>query len=93
MIPFSLFLALKYLRPKRSFVSVVTIISIVGVMLGVAILIIVMSIMTGFDDMWNEKIQAFAAHLTIMPRHGGAITNDAQVLSTVRKVKFYLPDG
>lgn len=87
MMPFSLFLALKYLRPKRSFVSVVTIISIVGVMLGVAILVIVMSIMTGFDDMWNEKIQGFAAHLTIMPRSGGTITNDEQVLSTVRKMK------
>lgn len=87
MIPFSLFLALKYLRPKRSFVSVVTIISIVGVMLGVAILIIVMSIMTGFDDLWNEKIQGFTAHLTVMPRRGGIITNDEQVLSTVRKMK------
>lgn len=87
MIPFSLFLALKYLRPKRSFVSVVTVISIIGVILGVAILVIVMSIMTGFDDMWNEKIQGFAAHLTVMERNGGSITNDEQVLSTIRKVK------
>ncbi|MEI6970645.1 MAG: ABC transporter permease [bacterium] len=86
-MPFPLFLALKYLKPKRSFISVVTIISIVGVMLGVAILVIVMSIMTGFDDMWNEKIQGFAAHLTILPRAGGTITNDEQVLSTVRKMK------
>ena len=41
MLPFSLFLALKYLRPKRSFVSVVTLISVIGVLLGVAILVIV----------------------------------------------------
>ena len=42
MMPFSLFLALKYLRPKRTFISVVTLISIVRVVLGVAILVIVL---------------------------------------------------
>jgi lipoprotein-releasing system permease protein len=47
MLPFPLFLALKYLKPQRSFVSVVTLISVVGVMLGVAILVIVLSVMTG----------------------------------------------
>ena len=87
MMPFSLFLALKYLKPKRSFVAVVTTISIVGVMLGVAILVIVMSIMTGFDDMWNEKIQGFTAHLTVMRQGGGNISDDDEVLATVRKIK------
>ena len=53
MFPFSLFLALNYLKPKRSFVSVITIISVTGVMLGVAVLIIVLSVMTGFDEMWR----------------------------------------
>ena len=63
--PFSLFLALKYLRPKRTFVSVVTLISILGVMLGVAVLIIVLSVMSGFDDMWRDKILGFNAHITV----------------------------
>jgi lipoprotein-releasing system permease protein len=40
-VPFSLFLALKYMRPKRTFQSVITIISILGVLLGVAVLVIV----------------------------------------------------
>jgi lipoprotein-releasing system permease protein len=70
MMPFSLFLALKYLRPKRSFVSVVTLISVVGVLLGVAILVIVLSVMTGFDNMWREKILSFKPHLTIVGRYG-----------------------
>jgi lipoprotein-releasing system permease protein len=36
-LPFELLLALRYLRPKRTFVSVITLISILGVMLGVAL--------------------------------------------------------
>jgi lipoprotein-releasing system permease protein len=64
-LPFSLFLALKYLRPRRTFVSVVTVISVLGVLLGVAVLIIVLSVMTGFDEMWRDKILSFNAHLTV----------------------------
>ncbi|MBN2301093.1 MAG: FtsX-like permease family protein [Lentisphaerae bacterium] len=70
MIPFPLFLALKYLRPKRSFVSVVTIISVLGVLLGVAILVIVMAVMTGFDNMWREKILSFKPHLIVVNQMG-----------------------
>jgi lipoprotein-releasing system permease protein len=44
-LPFSLFLALKYLKPKRTFLSVVTVLSTLGVLLGVAVLIIVLSVM------------------------------------------------
>lgn len=69
-MPFSLFLALRYLRPSRSFISVVTVISVVGVLLGVAILVIVLSVMTGFDDMWREKILSFKPHLTIQAWEG-----------------------
>ena len=46
-LPFELLLALRYLRPRRTFVSVITVISILGVMLGVAVLIIVISVMSG----------------------------------------------
>ena len=64
-LPFSLFLALKYLKPKRTFLSVVTVLSVLGVLLGVAVLIIVLSVMTGFDEMWRTKILDFNAHLTV----------------------------
>ncbi len=77
-MPFSLFLALKYLRPKRSFVSVVTFISVLGVLLGVAILVIVLSVMTGFDQMWREKILSFKPHLTI-ENPFGVIPGDAEL--------------
>ena len=69
-MPFPIFLALKYLRPKRSVISVVTLISVIGVVLGVAIIIIVRAVMTGFGDMWREKILDFKPHITISPMNG-----------------------
>lgn len=64
-VPFSLFLAVKYLKPKRTWLSVISLISAVGVMLGVAVLIIVLAVMSGFDDMWREKILGFDAHILV----------------------------
>ncbi|MBV8484395.1 MAG: ABC transporter permease, partial [Verrucomicrobia bacterium] len=49
LLPFSYFIALRYLRPKRTFLSVITLISIIGVVLGISVLIIVISVMTGFE--------------------------------------------
>ena len=39
-----LFIALRYLKPRRSAVSVITLISIIGVMLGVAVLVVVLAV-------------------------------------------------
>jgi lipoprotein-releasing system permease protein len=64
-LPFELLLALRYLRPKRTFVSVITLISVLGVMLGVAVLIIVISVMSGFDKELRDKILGFNAHLKV----------------------------
>ena len=68
-LPFELALALRYLRPKRTFVSVITLISIIGVTLGVAVLIIVMSVMTGFDRDLRERLLDFSAHLKVTNRN------------------------
>jgi lipoprotein-releasing system permease protein len=81
-LPFELFLALRYLRPKRTFVSVITFISVVGVMLGVAVLIIVISVMTGFDQQLREKILGFGAHLRVF-QYDGPMADFPRVLSTV----------
>ena len=66
-LPFEAFLALRYLRPRRTFVSVITVISIVAVLLGVAVLIVVISVMSGFDKEWRDSILGFNAHLTVFP--------------------------
>ena len=75
-LPFSLFLALKYLKPKRTFLSVVTVLSTLGVLLGVAVLIIVLSVMTGFDEMWRDKILDFNSHVTVSVPGGFAEEED-----------------
>ncbi len=64
-LPFELALALRYLRPKRTFVSAITLISIIGVTLGVAVLIIVMSVMSGFDRQLRDRLLDFNAHLKV----------------------------
>lgn len=64
-LPFELLLALRYLRPKRTFVSIITLISVLGVTLGVAVLSIVISVMSGFDHQLREKVLGFSAHLQI----------------------------
>ncbi len=86
MAPFSLFLALRYLRPKRSFISVVTLISVIGVLLGVAILIIVLSVFTGFGNMWQDKILSFKPHLTVYNTYGGPLHDVEDLCTRVEKV-------
>src|SRR5271169_3502207 len=85
-LPFELFLALRYLRPKRTFVSVITLISILGVALGVAVLIIVISVMSGFDHDLRDKILGFNAHLTVT-KSGETMKNYAAVAKAVAQNK------
>lgn len=75
---FPLFLASRYLKPNRSGAPVVTVLAVLGVVLGVAIVIIVRAVMTGFGDLWREKILSFKPHITITsPR--GVIADEAAV--------------
>ena len=87
-LPFELLLALRYLRPKRTFVSIITLISVLGVTLGVAVLVIVISVMTGFDKDLRDKILGFNAHLKIYQikpetRERTTMTNFTKVISIV----------
>ena len=86
-LPFELLLALRYLRPKRTFVSIITLISILGVALGVAVLIIVISVMSGFDHDLREKILGFNAHLKVFALdqtgRSGTMKNYGRVMDLV----------
>ncbi|MBI5773939.1 MAG: FtsX-like permease family protein [Verrucomicrobia bacterium] len=92
-LPFELMLALRYLRPKRTFVSVITLISVIGVMLGVAVLIIVISVMSGFDRQLREKILGFNAHLKIFHRDATLASHEelAKKIAAHRLVKGVAP--
>ena len=67
---FSLYLALRYLRPKRTFVSVITLISVLGVSLGVAVLIVVIAVMAGFHAQIKELAMGYDAHIEAFDNFG-----------------------
>lgn len=60
-----LFLALRFLRPRRTFVSIITLLSWLGVVAGVLVLIVVQSVMSGFEDELTRKVIGFQSHLTV----------------------------
>jgi lipoprotein-releasing system permease protein len=64
-VPFTLFLALRYLKPVRVSVSLITAISVLGVVFGVLMLVVVISVMTGFDRELQRKVLGFDAHIFI----------------------------
>lgn len=83
-LPFEAFLAFRYLRPRRTFVSVITVISIIGVLLGVAVLIVVIAVMSGFDNDWRVHILGFNAHLKVLPsERGQCISNYPALMKTI----------
>ncbi len=70
--PFERLLAMRYLRARRKegFISVIAIFSFLGIMLGVAILIIVMAVMNGFRHDLMDKILGFNGHLLVQSTQG-----------------------
>ena len=78
-----LFLALK---PKRSVASAITVVSVLGVMLGVAAVLVVRSVMTGFGEIWEEKILDFKPHVTLLPTHGNVIGGEDALAARLRRV-------
>ena len=83
--PFSLFLSLRYLKPKRTFVSVVTVISMAGVFLGVWILTLVIAIMTGFNVKMRNSILGFESHLTVQGAEGELVENWEDLVSRLKE--------
>jgi len=69
---YEFFIALRYLRAKRkqAFVSLITFISIAGIFLGVAALIIVLAVMNGFETDLRDKILGVNSHVVLMKYSG-----------------------
>ena len=69
-MPFEFFIALRYLKSKRKglFTVVTTLIGVAGVAIGVAALIIILSVMNGFQADIQKKIVGAQAHVTVHAR-------------------------
>ncbi|MBE2188060.1 MAG: ABC transporter permease [Desulfobulbaceae bacterium] len=69
---FEYFIALRYIFAKRSFnfITVITVLSIIGITVGVAALIVVLSIFNGFQNMTKKQFLGFDPHIRIVPKEG-----------------------
>ncbi len=84
---FEYFIGGRYLRArqKQSFISLITILSVVGVMVGVMALIIVIAVMAGFETDLKSRILGVESHVVVM-RHGGAFSDYMPVLRHIQKI-------
>jgi len=93
-LPFELFVALRYLlaRRKQAFISLISLISILGVMVGVMALLIALALMTGLQNELRDRIVGSAAHVYVQ-KVGGLEDPDAEVrkLLTVPRVTGAAP--
>ncbi len=87
-MPFELFIGLRYLKAKRksTFISIITFISTAGVTLGVMALIVVLAVMTGFEEDLKEKILGTNAHIVVV-RNGGPMEDYRQVMEKLKGFK------
>lgn len=86
-LPYELFIGLRYLKAKRkqTFISIITFISMAGVMVGVMALVIVLSVMAGFQEDLRSKILGTTSHILVM-KFGKGMENADDVVNKVKTV-------
>ncbi len=85
---YKLFTAFRYLKSKRDekFISLITVISVLGVALGVTTLIIVISVMNGFENQLRNKILGVNAHI-VVNKLGGDMSDIKPLIEKIKTVK------
>ncbi len=86
---YELFISRRYLRAKRKqvFVSVITFISILGIFLGVAALIIVLAVMNGFEEDLRTKILGIKSHIELTTDMTGPMKDYQQVRQRIAGIE------
>src|SRR5881628_2011421 len=87
-LPFEVFLGLRYLRARghRANLSLFVWIGVGGVFLGVSALIVVLAVMTGFQDGIREKIIAANPHILILESAGTGLVDPSAVVARIATV-------
>ncbi len=82
--PIELYIGLRYTRAKRRnhFISFISLISILGVAVGITVLITVLSVMNGFEKEVRERILGMASHVTVSG-YDGKLSNWAELANRV----------
>lgn len=87
-LPFELFVGLRYLRARgrRGFLSLLTVIAMAGMALGVMALIVVLAVMSGFEEELRGKILGATAHVLVLDSGGQGIERPEALLPVVLEV-------
>ncbi len=87
-LQFSKKIALRYLWSKRSeaFISIISVVSVVGVAIGVMVLSIVMAVMTGFEHELRDKIVGTDSHIVVTNSSGGRLDGWKELSQTIGTV-------
>ena len=87
-LPFEVFIARRYLRARRKtgFINLITYISIGGVAIGVAALIIVLSVMNGFESEVRSRIVGFDTHIRLRTFHDLGLDDPMEIMDTIRSI-------
>ncbi len=80
---------LLFSKYNLSFISIISKVSIFGLMLGVGILITVLSVMNGFEKELRDKILSFTSHINIYPDNEFGAEKIKQIIDSYENVKGY----
>jgi len=80
---------LLFSKYNLSFISIISKVSIIGLMLGVGILITVLSVMNGFEKELRDKILSFTSHINIYPDNEFGAEKIKQIIDSYENIKGY----
>lgn len=88
---FSLMLAWRYLNPRRAWISSITMISVIGVLLGVLVLVVVMAVYAGLEREQKKRLLGFSPHLLLQYSEMGGgrmneISNWGEVVERMQQI-------
>ena len=86
--PLSLFVGLRYVRARQHtfFVSFITWVSLAGVALGVALMIVVLSVMNGLKGELRDRLLALSAHARVVDARAASLVDTAALAARLRRL-------
>ena len=88
---YKLFIAVRYLFSKKrhNTINLITWVSMIGVAIGTMALIVVLSVMNGFENMVQNSFSAFDPSLKILPREGKAFSSQDSLIQEAKALKIF----
>lgn len=86
--PLPLYVGLRYVRSRshKFFVSFITWVSVIGVCIGVAALIVILSVMNGFEGELRDRLLSLSAHARVLPQAGADAAELERLAAAARRL-------